>query len=152
MFLGLLGILLVRHTAIGRVTIVHVRQSPFFQSTHLQVSLPLNLYSRPHISHYGQVKTKIYTGYGLDPHPTCCLDSIYAWNVTSHTLTAASAPVPTSLPLLLPLPPLCPEPEREPEPTCEDSQSTALTPPGTAFLMAMFFNGFRTLHTYICVS
>jgi hypothetical protein len=62
---------------------------------------------------------------------------------------AASAPVPANLPLLLLS---TSEPEPEPEPAREDSQSTALTPPGTAFLIATFFSGFRTLHTYMCVS
>ena len=77
------------------------------------------------------------------------MDSTYAWNVTSHTLMAASAPVPANLPLLLLS---TSEPEPEPAREDEDSQSTALTPPGTAFLIATFFSGFRTLHTYMCVS
>lgn len=60
----------------------------------------------------------------------------YVWNFTCHTLIAASAPVPANLPSELP----------------SDTQSTALTPPGIAFLIAMFFMGFLTLHTYMWVS
>lgn len=32
------------------------------------------------------------------------------------------------------------------------SQNTACTPPGPAFLIAIFLIGFATLHTYTCVS
>ena len=56
-------------------------------------------------------------------------------NLTSQTLTQASAPVLTSLPSLPP-----------------SNHRTALTPPGPAFLTAVLFVGFATLQMYTCVS
>ena len=55
----------------------------------------------------------------------------YTWNVTSNTRTQASAPAQINLPFL-------------PSPS---SQNTVFTPPGTAFLIAIFLIGFGTLHT-----
>lgn len=60
-----------------------------------------------------------------------------AWNVTSHTLTHPSAPALASRPDF---------------PAASSSHKTALTPPGPAFLMAIFFMGLATLHTNTWVS
>ena len=65
-------------------------------------------------------------------YPTIHIVRVQAWNVTFHTRTQPSAPaLATSLSF---------------------SQNTACTPPGPAFLIAMFFIGFATLQMYTCVS
>lgn len=56
-------------------------------------------------------------------------------NLTSQTLTQASAPALTNLPSLPP-----------------SNHKTAFTPQGPAFLTAVLFIGFATLQTYTCVS
>lgn len=83
---------------------VWLGQSSFFFNLPTPLGFLPAFFSSFNISYYGQVKknTAVST-------PACCLDSTQAWNVTSHTLTAASAPVPANLPLLLPL-------SSEPEP------------------------------------
>lgn len=87
--------------------------------------------SFPIVQHKFSSLWKLRRQYHHHGHSIPC-SSHGSWNFTCHTLTAASAPAPASLP--------------------SATQKTALTPPGTAFMIAIFCAGFRTLHTYMWVS
>jgi len=113
-----------------------LRSSHTLHTTHSNNFSPLNLHLSSHVT-VVDLDSIIPNGEpGTQGILYCMLFFVQTWNATCHTLTAASAPIAASLP-----------PRASWSALARSSQRTALTPPGTAFRMAIFLTGLRTLQT-----